>query len=78
MTHDAEVIAIRHPRLRQLYEYWDKQRGDRAMPSRADLDPIDMRFAIGNVILIDVIDGDPRVFTSGCTARIWRSAFAST
>ena len=53
---------IKHPKLRQLYEYWDGKRGERAMPSRADLDPIDIRFAIGNVILIDVIAGDPLRF----------------
>jgi hypothetical protein len=53
---------IKHPRLRQLYEYWDGKRGDRPMPSRADIDPLDMRFAIGNIILIDVIDGEPLKF----------------
>ena len=48
--------AIKHPRLRQLYDYWDGKRGDRPMPARADLDPIDIRFAIGDVILVDVLD----------------------
>jgi hypothetical protein len=53
---------IVHPKLRQLYEYWDGKRAGRDMPSRADLDPIDMRFVIGNVILVDVIDGEPPGF----------------
>jgi hypothetical protein len=53
---------IKHPRLRQLYDYWDGKRGGREMPARADLDPIDMRFAIGDVVLADVIDGDPPRF----------------
>ena len=57
-----QVPDIVHPKLRQLYEYWDGKRGDRLMPARADIDPLDMRFAIGNVILIDVIEGDPLRF----------------
>ena len=32
------------------------------MPSRADLDPIDIRFAIGDVILAEVIDETPPRF----------------
>lgn len=54
--------AIRHPKLRQLYEYWDGRRGERAMPSRADIDPVDMRFAIGDVILAEVVDETPPRF----------------
>lgn len=53
---------IKHPQLRQLYDYWDGKRGGRALPARADLEPIEMRFAIGNVILVDVIDGEPLKF----------------
>ena len=53
---------IKHPKLRQLYEYWDSKRGERAMPSRADLDPVDIRFAIGDVILVDVLDETPPRF----------------
>jgi hypothetical protein len=53
---------IKHPKLRQLYEYWDGRRGDGAMPSRGDIDPVDMRFAIGDVILADVIEGKPPRF----------------
>lgn len=54
--------AIVHPRLQRLYQYWSDKRGERSMPSRADIDPLDMRFAIGNIILVDVIDGQPPQF----------------
>jgi len=54
--------AIKHPKLRQLYDYWDGRRGGRQLPSRGDIDPVDMRFAIGDVILADVIEGDPPRF----------------
>jgi hypothetical protein len=54
--------AITHPKLQRLYEYWDGKRAGRTMPSRADIDPLDITFAIGNVILIDVIPGEPLGF----------------
>lgn len=54
--------AIRHPKLQQLYDYWDGKRAGRPMPARADLDPLDIRFAIGDVILADVLEGTPPQF----------------
>lgn len=54
--------GIVHPSLQRLYQYWSEKRGGRNMPSRADIDPLDIRYAIGNVILIDVIDGEPLKF----------------
>lgn len=53
---------IKHPKLRQMYEYWDERRGDRPMPARGDVDPVDLRYAIGNIILVDVSDDDPPQF----------------
>ncbi|HYM71380.1 MAG TPA: PAS domain-containing protein [Stellaceae bacterium] len=53
---------IIHPKLQRLYEYWAGKRGGRRMPSRADLDPLDMAFIFGNVILVDVIDENPPRF----------------
>lgn len=46
---------IRHPHLQRLYRYWNERRGSRAMPSRRDIDPLDFRYVLGNVILIDVL-----------------------
>jgi len=40
-------------RLAALYAYWDGKRGGRAMPNRADLDPLEMRAWLGNLLLID-------------------------
>lgn len=56
------MLDINHPRLRRLYDYWDGKRGERPMPARADLDPVDIRFVIGDVVLADVIDGEPPHF----------------
>lgn len=56
------MLEITHPKLQQLYDYWDGKRAGRRMPARAELDPLDMTFVIGNVILVDVIDGSPPRF----------------
>lgn len=49
--------TIRHPRLRRLYDYWNAKRGDRKFPARADLDPVDFPWLLGNVLLVDVLPG---------------------
>ncbi|MBI3453403.1 MAG: PAS domain-containing protein [Rhodospirillales bacterium] len=54
MTPDF-CAQIRHPQLRQLYTYWASRRRGRGYPARADIDLADIRFAIGNLILIDVL-----------------------
>ena len=56
------MLRIEHPKLRQLFDYWESKRGERKMPSRADIDPLDLTFIIGNVILVDVIPGTPLGF----------------
>ena len=53
---------IVNTRLRRLYEYWSGKRGDRRFPSRADIDPVDMVFALGNVILAEVLPETPPRF----------------
>jgi len=49
------------PQLRQLYDYWECKRADRRWPRRSDIDPVDMRFALGNIDLVE-ISYDPIVF----------------
>jgi hypothetical protein len=56
------VEDIANPKLQRLYEYWVAKCGDRKMPARADLDSIDMAFAMGNIILADVVAGTPPRF----------------
>src|SRR5438874_11649731 len=46
---------LQNPRLRRLYEYWNSRRGARMMPSRDELDPLEMRFILGNLLLVDVL-----------------------
>jgi PAS domain len=50
--------GIRHPRLIELFDYWDGLRRGREVPSRADFDPVDVPKLLPNLILNDVV-GDP-------------------
>lgn len=43
------------PVLLQGYDYWDSKRGDRAMPARADLDPVEMKAFLPHIVLTDVL-----------------------
>lgn len=45
---------IRHPNLLRLYDYWAERRRGRSFPSRQDIDPVELRFALGNMTLVDV------------------------
>jgi hypothetical protein len=46
------------PRLKNLLRYWNDKRGDRALPSRADIDPLELKQVLGNILLIDVVPSD--------------------
>ena len=46
---------IEDSRLRRLYEYWLAKKGTRRLPGRADIDPLDFPYILGNVMLLDVV-----------------------
>ncbi len=54
------IVRPVHPLLQQLCAYWDERRAGRAMPARADIDPVDFAYALGNVILVDVLHAPMR------------------
>ncbi len=51
---------LKTPELKQLYGYWAEKRGDRDMPSRGDLDPVEMAAFIQFVVLLDVEEAPRR------------------
>jgi hypothetical protein len=67
--------------LRRLVAHWQRLRGDRRLPARADFDPLDVRYALGHISLIEVhrdplrfffrLDGTKQVdlFGIDCTRR---------
>ena len=51
--------AIRHPSLRRLYDHWEARRAGREFPARADFDPVELRWMLGNLLLLDVLRDPP-------------------
>ena len=44
-------------RLKEVYAYWQKKRGARAMPARRDIDPLDIPTVLPHLMMIDVEPG---------------------
>ena len=42
------------PKAVALYQYWNARRGIRSMPTRADIDPMEMRQWLPRITLVDV------------------------
>jgi hypothetical protein len=53
---DRRIAAeeLRSDLLRRLVAYWDGLRGDRPMPSRGQLRPEEMGYALGQMMLVDI------------------------
>ena len=50
----AFIAAPQHPRLLELFGYWQTLRGSRAMPSRADIDPTQIPKLLPHIIMYNV------------------------
>ena len=48
-------MDIEHPRLAQLYDYWDEKRAGRRAPQRADIDPTEIPQLLANMFICDVL-----------------------
>jgi hypothetical protein len=54
-SHMADIrSSIAHPKLVDLYDYWNRIRGLRDVPARADFDPIDIPKLLPYLILNEV------------------------
>ncbi len=51
----GSTLAIEAPLLRQLHEDWQARRRGRPLPARADFDPIDLKYVLGKLLLVDVL-----------------------
>ncbi len=50
----VDVSELHDPSLCRLHAEWQKRRNGRAFPSRGDFDPIDMKYILGKLSLIEV------------------------
>lgn len=46
--------------IAQVFRYWDRKRGDRAMPSHDDIDFVELRPWLSGIMLVEVVAGSPR------------------
>jgi hypothetical protein len=51
----VDLTGFGEPSLCRLYEYWLERRRGRRHPRRADIDPLDFTYLLGNVMLVDVL-----------------------
>ena len=58
----ATLKDIESPTLRRFFQYYLQKRGTRDFPARADLDPVEFSYALGDITLINV-QHDPLNFT---------------
>ena len=49
---------MKHASTRAIFDYWNRQRGKRAAPDRSDIDPADIRHALGDTFMLaaDFVD----------------------
>lgn len=51
-----DISAPVDPLIVRLFEYWRRKCAGRTMPRRADIDPVEMRALVNNVILFEVVE----------------------
>ena len=44
---------MKHPSNRELFDYWNKRRGDRLAPERADIEPAAIRQVLGDTFVLE-------------------------
>jgi hypothetical protein len=71
---DEVLAAIEDDGVRRLYLYWDEKRAGRRFPARRDIDPLELSFVLGWLVLLDV-DYEPlrfryRLFGSELAVRL--------
>jgi hypothetical protein len=55
ILNEIDPQNLQHPVLAFLKDYWDAKRGARAMPSRSDISPAEMKEHLGWVVLLDAL-----------------------
>ena len=53
------ALAGAPPDLLEMYAYWQRKRGARAMPTRADIEPAEIKRLLPGVLLVDVRGENP-------------------
>ena len=51
---NLDFLDFCHPRIREIYDYWNGKRGKRPMPSRADIEPLDLPSFLPGIVMVDI------------------------
>lgn len=54
---EIDPSSLSHPTLAFLKTYWDRKRGPRAMPPRAEIRPAEMKQYVRALVLVDALPG---------------------
>jgi len=54
LRRDFTSADCREPAIGKLYDYWQAQRGSHRFPARGDLDPLEMKPALGGITIFEV------------------------
>lgn len=57
LPQQIELAEIQNPAVRRALELWERLRGPRAFPARADLSPRQMPDLLRNIALVRVLEG---------------------
>lgn len=68
--NDAGRHDPRHPHLVRLHDYWQRRRGARDFPCRADIDVLDLGFMLERITLTEVHE-DPRRYRLRVVGSWW-------
>jgi hypothetical protein len=47
--------SLDEPLLAELYQYWSNRRGQRSLPARADIDPVDIPHLLPHIALTEIV-----------------------
>lgn len=53
-----ELLAGAPSDLQRMFAYWRAKRDGRSMPSRADIDPAEIKSLLPGILLVDVVEAD--------------------
>ncbi len=67
--------TVRHPDIQRLLAYWREKCGARDFPGRSEIDPIDLRFMLERIGLVEVHDGDTQRFRIRVAGSWWRGQY---
>ena len=72
---DGMDLSPRDADLLRLLDYWHGKRAQRGFPRRGDIDPIDLRFMLERIALIEVHDGPRRRYRLRLVGSWWAQKY---